>query len=364
MKKKTQNELKKLFNSKGYDVVTDYIPTTHTKIQIIDCDGYRYLASWDYVNHYGIDRFSKFNPFSIENIKTYINKNNINCEILSDVYVNNDGKLLFRCACGNEFYVSWHHFHGAKQYHCYKCAKLESILQQRFTPEYIKNTFSKYGYFWMEEEYFKNTQQLTFIDEEGYWYYSTFARFLVNHSADRYNRSNIYSIRNLQHFMDINGINATLIDQKYIDSRAKLMCICECGEIFKVSQVRIKTDKRALCHKCLNHKSTYERKVEQWLIERGIKYIVQYRFDKCINKRSLPFDFYLPQINTCIEVQGKQHYTPCVTLGGEKSFEYIKINDSIKKDFCEKNNIRLICVPYNILSSKEQYKKNLDNLIS
>ena len=43
------------------------------------------------------------------------------------------------------------------------------------------------------------------------------------------------------------------------------------------------------------------------------------------------FDFYLPELNTCIEFNGLQHYTPITYFGGENEFNKLKIRDEIKK---------------------------------
>ena len=75
-----------------------------------------------------------------------------------------------------------------------------------------------------------------------------------------------------------------------------------------------------------------------------IKFIEQKRFSKCKNKRTLPFDFYLPEHNTCIEYDGIQHYNS--KWIGEESLTKIKNNDNIKNRFCGENKINLIRIPY------------------
>jgi len=67
------------------------------------------------------------------------------------------------------------------------------------------------------------------------------------------------------------------------------------------------------------------------------------KFDGCININKLPFDFYLPEKNICIEYDGEQHFR---NIFSDKSFKETKINDNIKDEFCIKNNIFLIRIPY------------------
>jgi hypothetical protein len=74
---------------------------------------------------------------------------------------------------------------------------------------------------------------------------------------------------------------------------------------------------------------------------KGVDYIRQYKFKDCKNKLPLPFDFFLPKINVCVEYDGDQHNRIVSFFGGFKEYEKRKINDKIKDDFCLKNNINL-----------------------
>ena len=98
------------------------------------------------------------------------------------------------------------------------------------------------------------------------------------------------------------------------------------------------------CPQC--HKSKGEKEVQKWLNKYNIVYETQYKFDECKDIRMLPFDFYLPTYNVCIEYQGKQHYYPIEYFGGQEYFEYIQKHDNIKKEYCKNNGILLLCIPY------------------
>lgn len=98
------------------------------------------------------------------------------------------------------------------------------------------------------------------------------------------------------------------------------------------------------CPQC--NETIGERIVRQWLESHNINYEFQKRFDDCRNVYSLPFDFYLPKYNVCIEYQGGQHYFPVEKFGGQEQFELQIKRDKIKSDYCKQNNIRLLCVKY------------------
>ena len=98
------------------------------------------------------------------------------------------------------------------------------------------------------------------------------------------------------------------------------------------------------CPECkLSHGEEF---IRMYLKNNNINYIREKRFNDCKNVNSLPFDFYLPDLNTCIEYQGLQHFEVVGEFGGEEAFEYRKENDRIKRDFCKNNNIKLIEIPY------------------
>lgn len=92
--------------------------------------------------------------------------------------------------------------------------------------------------------------------------------------------------------------------------------------------------------------SSGERTIRVFLEKHKISFKAQKEFEDCKYKDTLPFDFYLPDFNICIEFQGKQHYDPQEYFGGQKTFELVQIRDQIKKEFCKKENINLIEIPY------------------
>ena len=99
------------------------------------------------------------------------------------------------------------------------------------------------------------------------------------------------------------------------------------------------------CIKC--NESKGELEIRKILENNNIKYISQKRFEKCKNINILPFDFYLPNLNLCIEYDGEQHYKPINYFGGKKEFKNIQIRDQIKNKYCKNNNIKLLRIKYN-----------------
>lgn len=129
----------------------------------------------------------------------------------------------------------------------------------------------------------------------------------------------------------------------YVNSSTKVNIICVKHGIFLMRPNNHLSGQE--CSLCKN-KSFGEKQIYKWLVNNSIKFETQKVFSDCINKNKLPFDFYLPEFNTLIEYDGKQHHKPINYIGGEKGFKYRKENDSIKTDFAEKNNVKLLRISY------------------
>jgi len=105
------------------------------------------------------------------------------------------------------------------------------------------------------------------------------------------------------------------------------------------------------CSYCKQSKG--EKCIKNWLIKNNFVFICQKRFTDCRDKKPLPFDFYLPDHNLCIEFQGGQHYDPYMFISLHKSkekgvekFKQQKYRDKIKKDYCKVHNIKLLEITY------------------
>jgi hypothetical protein len=92
--------------------------------------------------------------------------------------------------------------------------------------------------------------------------------------------------------------------------------------------------------------------IENLLDKNKIKYVKQHKFLDCDNKgtgsgcKKLPFDFYLKNGNVVIEYDGIQHFMPNKFFGGDEGFLRRKQLDEFKNQYCKKNGIKLIRIPY------------------
>ena len=137
---------------------------------------------------------------------------------------------------------------------------------------------------------------------------------------------------------------------EYVNALTKVKIICKTHGIFV--QIPNSHLNGSGCSKCGNSKG--ENEIMNILIDKCVIFESQKTFEYCKNKHKLPFDFYLPEYNICIEFDGKQHFEPINFFGGKDAFNKTKINDNIKNKYCSDNNIKLIRIPYYNYENIEQ----------
>lgn len=112
-----------------------------------------------------------------------------------------------------------------------------------------------------------------------------------------------------------------------------------CGYEYSVSPNGFFNGNR--CPSCRLSKG--EEKVRVVLEKMSVVYVREKSFQATGEKR---FDFFIPKINAIIEYDGEQHYRPIEFFGGKKTFEDTQKSDRIKNEFCKRNGIELLRIPY------------------
>lgn len=80
------------------------------------------------------------------------------------------------------------------------------------------------------------------------------------------------------------------------------------------------------------------------LSENNILHERQKTFEWLKHKRHMYLDFYLPQYNIAIEVQGEQHFRPVKRFGGNDFYLLQKDRDTSKEILCRKNGVKLFYI--------------------
>lgn len=131
----------------------------------------------------------------------------------------------------------------------------------------------------------------------------------------------------------------------------------KCGYVWTLNAQSLKTN-GTRCRKC-SYTYKGEDRIITILQDLNCNYSYQHKFADCVDKRPLPFDFYLSDYNLCIEFDGEQHYKPKF---GMDSFLQTQKHDKIKNEYCELHNIELLRIPYWEGSNSEDIIKNKLNI--
>ncbi len=108
--------IKSEFLNYGYILLDKEYNNVAQKLSLIDNEGYKYYVRFDVFKRSKnkiLDKFSKFNPYTIQNIRLWCNLNQKPFELLSKEYIDNIHDLKWKCNLCNEiFYNAWVYVYG------------------------------------------------------------------------------------------------------------------------------------------------------------------------------------------------------------------------------------------------------------
>lgn len=269
-------------------------------------------------------------------------------ELLSDAYVNNTTPLMFRCSCGETFERPWMRFREGHT-KCFSCGTREQYDRKRLGLQVVTDRLSDFGISYVSGDYKNQKSILRVVYRCGHE-----GDLLVNNIYNKSFTGDCQSCRRSQKTrLDVFTVALTadlaygveLVSDEYVDAHSPLQFRCSCGEIFVTSWNNFLSGKRR-CDHCGKRVSRGELAVAHWLEKNGIAFETQRRFPDCADKRSLPFDFYLPGKNLCIEFDGRQHFEPVAAWEGSDRLAYIRAHDAVKDAYCKSCGIDLLRIPY------------------
>ena len=349
---------------------------THSKINVIDNDGYKYFISYDQIQsnqrlNSKLKKIGKVNPYSIENLQLYINQQGSNTIVLDKHYRNTKTKMNLICGnCGQHYQDTYDHIRFKNYIYCQQCGVERRASTHRHLVEDVEQRLAQHHMKLLNPN-FQSINCLEVEDNEGYrsscanlYHIEKGKHFIRNH------KHNLYTPYNINLYLHKQGIITEVADltPRHIEVRYdKIGFVCSCcGNTFYTTFDAVKYNGRVLCQKCSKNMSNLEYKVKTYLEENNIKYIPQKRFSKCKLKRSLPFDFYLVDYNYVIEVNGQQHYYENAEFfHSERTLQEQQEVDQYKKQFCIDNNIGYLELPFWLINNPPQtYKKKINEIIN
>ena len=230
---------------------------------------------------------------------------------------------------------------------CFKCG-LQNRIKNRINNDWLNDFISIHGnrYDYSKVEYIRSSMRVIIICKEHGEFLQTPNTHLRGTGCKKcavslvgiLNRNNNW----LSDFISIHGDRYEYKKVKYTKNNEKVIITCKKHGDFKQSP---NTHLRGRgCPNCNTSKG--ENKIIDFLKNKKVIYIHQHRFDDCKNILPLVFDFYIPNIKLCIEYDGIQHFEPVEKFGGYNSLLKTKENDTIKNEYCEKNNIEILRIAY------------------
>lgn len=276
-------------------------------------------------------------------------------EILGN-YENNKKKLLVKCNnCGKEYYKT--PIHLIKGQLCKYCSNKKLSDERRKTTEQFKKDMIKNNIKDIEllEKYINTKTKIKILNKKcNHTYYSLPGNILKNVGCPI-----CYGYKNTEMFIKILNEkypNEYEVIGEYINNRTPIKIRHKCGYEWNVIPKDLL--KAIRCPKCKMSKGEYY--IYNYLKENNIYFEKQYKLKDCKDKYELPFDFMI-KVNDkikLIEFDGTQHYNDTFYTNIKT-----KEHDKLKNDYCKKNNIELLRIPYWHLRNNK-IKEDLDIFIN
>ena len=266
--------------------------------------------------------------YDYEYIKNYIES--FGYKLLSKTYVNNATKLKMICNNGHECEISFANFKN-KNRRCSKCSGNRKLTEKEVSIE-----LEKEGYILLSKYTTANKKIIVKCNHNHVWE-TSWGKFQSGRRCP-YCSGKFNSYDTIKETIESEQ-GYKLLSENCNQLRDRVIVRCKHNHKYETTISNFKSGHR--CPYC--NESKGEKEIIKFLTKYNIKYKYQYKFKTCKFKRQLPFDFYLPEYNICIEYDGEFHYKMLMDFD---EFVNGKIRDSVKNYYCNQNNIKIIRIPY------------------
>lgn len=277
----------------------------------------------------------------------------VNLKCISKEYISIKSNLKFICSeCNEVFERNFDNLKARKSNICNNCGKKKSNKDRVFTYEYVKNTIESFGCGLISKEYKNIDEKIKIKCKCGDEFETTFYKFTKRNKkqCNKCGRKNTalktaISKDEIVKMLDIDGYKFLGNKLEGKDQRIYIQCNKN-HEPYWVNISKYKSTGRR-CPGCQNSKG--EKKVKEILSKLGEIHKKEYTFSDLIGIGGglLRFDFAVfdsrENLKCLIEYDGEMHFEE---TGIKNDLKRQKIHDSLKNEYCKKNNINLIRIPY------------------
>ena len=261
-------------------------------------------------------------------------------------YVNNKTKVCITCPEHGDFLINpQSHLRGSEG--CKKCCK-DKIGRNIFKTknDFIEESKTIHGdkYDYSKVEYKNSETKVCIICPKHGEFWQTPYKHIKNRQGCSKCRGKVTTLEEfIEESKKVHGDMYDYSKVEFINSTKKVCIICpKHGEFWQTPAHHISGEG---CPKC--KMSFLEKTVKNILDNFNIEYKTEVG-NKTLNWiGKLRLDFYIPDLNIGIEVQGQQHYIPVNIFGGIDALQKNIKRDELKKKLCEKNGLKLYYIKYN-----------------
>ena len=347
MLKYTDEVVKNILSERGYS----YISRSGNYIIASDKDDYFYRISlYSFVDGKEPNKLMN-NPFALDNVRKYLKNNFPDYELVDNEYHGCKAKMRFICHKHEDKGYQYNTLDNIMNNHhaCRYCGYSELGVSKRISDDVIIDRCSQlslnyigrynndgtYVEFTCNKHIDKGIQKISWDHLKSCSVGCSFCA--GKHKTTEDFKKQLFSINK----------NITVLGE-YTGSEGNIECQCNiCGN--KWSPIARSLLYGNGCPSC--PKSKGEIAVKEYLDSKGIQYESQKTFDDCMYICKLRFDFYIPIYNLVIEYDGEQHFFPVDFCSkgnefAENQFTENQKRDAIKNEYCSRNAIDIIRIPY------------------
>ena len=265
------------------------------------------------------------------------------------VYVGVDYKIIVKCnKCGNVFTPTANNFKRNKSKCRCHSKPNKTILRDKFIKSCNELYDNKYNY--DQAVYLNNKIPLEVICPIHGSFWKTPLSHLNRNTGCPECVSGTTKWDTAKFIREATSIHGNKYDYSkaiYNNGITPIIIICPVHGEFMQKPVNHIHDKNG-CPTCRESKG--EKKIRVFLEMHNIDYQSQKTYNDCIYKAHLYYDFFIPDKNTLIEFDGRQHFEPDAFINKDSKLEVIKMRDSIKTAYAISHGIKLLRIPYTELS--------------
>jgi hypothetical protein len=261
-------------------------------------------------------------------------------------YKNARTKVTITCREHGDFLQNPnHHLNG---HNCYKCKGDVIIDQNQFIEKAKEIHGNKYDY--SKACYINKNTKVTIICPEHGEFRQTSRYHLKGKRCQKcgiikeHNKTKLTIEQFITKAILIHGDKYNYDKTKYYGGKNKIIIVCKKhGEFRQIPESHLQNKG------CPNCNISYgEKSIRKYLEQNNINFIQEKTFPdlRGVGGGLLRFDFFLPEYNTCVEFDGRQHFDKryCEEYFG--NYKDIKLHDYKKSKYCRKQGIKLIRIPY------------------